>query len=278
QYGLSALNNGKINVDQFLAVNQAAGGYDIDGHRQTQREVADPAAVQAAYETGRVSQGGGDQHEVPIIDVNVYNDPTGDVHDRLRAFSMRDRLTGGDSPTDTRSDVAPNFQIWTRPSQGAPADNAILDTTSSGLGLEAVDVLDTWLDRLDRDRSSARRETKLANSRPAEAVDNCLDAAGKRISGIGLYRRPGPCTTPYPLHDDPRTAAGAPRANAILKCQLKPVASKDYKVPFNAAQLSRLRRIFPTGVCDWTRAGAGQVAPGPGNRRYDDRDDPASRT
>jgi hypothetical protein len=278
QYGLNALNAASISVDQFLAVNQAAGGYDIDGRHQTQREVADPNAVQAAYEDGRVSQGGGDQRKVPIIDVNVYADPAGDTHDRLRAFSLRDRLTGGNAK-DTRADVAPNFQIWTRRTTGATLNDATGNTTSGGrLGLDVVDVLNKWLDRLDGDRTAASREAKLVRSRPAEAVDNCLDAAGKRVSGIGIYRRPGPCTTPYPLHDDPRTAAGAPRANAVLKCQLKPVAPRDYKVSFKAAQLSRLRRIFPTGVCDWTRAGAGQVAPGPGNRVYDDRNDPASRT
>ena len=45
QYGLKALNAKKISVDQFLLVNQAAGGYTIDGRHQPQREVADPIAL-----------------------------------------------------------------------------------------------------------------------------------------------------------------------------------------------------------------------------------------
>ena len=77
QYGLKALNAKKITVDQFLAVNQGAGGYDIDGKHQTAREVADPVALQAAYDDGRVSTGAGDQRKVPIIDVNIYTDPAG---------------------------------------------------------------------------------------------------------------------------------------------------------------------------------------------------------
>ena len=85
QYGLKALNAKTISVDQFLLVNQAAGGYTIDGRHQPQREVADPVALQASYEDGRVSIGAGDQRKVPIIDVNIYTDPAGDIHDRFRA-------------------------------------------------------------------------------------------------------------------------------------------------------------------------------------------------
>jgi hypothetical protein len=240
--------------------------------------VADPIALQASYEDGRVSMGAGDQRKVPIIDVNIYTDPAGDIHDRFRAFSLRDRLTGGNAK-DSKDAVAPNFQIWTRGMPGTTLNEAIGNiTTGGGLGPEVVDVLNGWLDRLDRDRSGASRETQLAKSRPAEAVDNCIDATGKRISGVGIYQRPGPCTTPYPLHDDPRTGAGAPRSNAILKCRLKPIDPKDYKVPFTAAQQARLRRIFPAGVCDWARGGVGQVNPGPTNRTYDDRNDPAARS
>jgi hypothetical protein len=46
----------------------------------------------------------------------------------------------------------------------------------------------------------------------------------------------------------------------VLKCQLKPVEPRDYAVALTPADLSRLRRIFPAGVCDWTRPGVGQTA------------------
>jgi hypothetical protein len=38
------------------------------------------------------------------------------------------------------------------------------------------------------------------------------------------------------------------------------VSAADYKVKFSAAQLARLKAIFPTGVCDFSKPGVGQVA------------------
>jgi hypothetical protein len=279
QYGLDALNAGTISVDQFLAINQGVGGYDIDGQPQPGREEADPLALRAAYDTGRVSSGGGDLRQVPIIDGNIYTDPVGDIHDRFRAFSLRDRLTGTNE-TSSRPAAAPGFQIWTRSlPAGQGLTNALANiTTGGGLGPEALDVVDRWLDRISADHDGGDRLAQLARTRPPEAVDNCLDPAGQRLSAVDLYSKPGPCTTPYPLHGDPRTAAGAPRANDILKCQLRPIDRSAYRVAFTDQQLSRLRNIFPSGVCDWSRPGVGQGPPLVPNRVYDDRDDPAARS
>jgi hypothetical protein len=62
----------------------------------------------------------------------------------------------------------------------------------------------------------------------------------------------------YPAHADPRLAAGEPLAEDVLKCQLKPVAARDYTQALTAAQLARLRAIFPHGVCDYSRPGVEQ--------------------
>jgi hypothetical protein len=43
-----------------------------------------------------------------------------------------------------------------------------------------------------------------------------------------------------------------------MKCQLKPVSAKDYKVAFTAPELDELRQIFPTGVCDYSKPGVMQ--------------------
>jgi len=40
---------------------------------------------------------------------------------------------------------------------------------------------------------------------------------------------------------------------------LKPVDKKDYPASFTAADLQRLRTIFPGGVCNWTRPGVNQT-------------------
>jgi hypothetical protein len=36
---------------------------------------------------------------------------------------------------------------------------------------------------------------------------------------------------------------------------LKPIDSRDYKVVFSDAEMARLKRIFPGGVCDWSKPG-----------------------
>ena len=47
---------------------------------------------------------------------------------------------------------------------------------------------------------------------------------------------------------------------------LKPVDVKDYAVPFSAEQMSRLKVIFPEGVCDYSRPGI-EEQPTQGNWR-----------
>jgi Tannase-like family of unknown function (DUF6351) len=235
QYGLRALNRGTITVDQFLALNEDVGGYDINGRIVADRERSTPAEIRNAYATGRVLSGGGTLREMPIITVNLYSDPYGDIHDRLRLFTIRERLRGKDGKIDA------NEVIWTRPSTG---DIAAALTGTAFDPAAAVALLDRWL---------------TVGDRPKEAVDNCTDAEGRLISGPKIYTQPGPCRDLYPVFGDPRTAAGAPLINDRLKCRRSPVDPKRYKVPFSSAQLSRLRRIFPSGVCDWHQPGIGQV-------------------
>jgi len=54
--------------------------------------------------------------------------------------------------------------------------------------------------------------------------------------------------------------AGAPLADDIAKCQLKPLDPVDYEVSMTDEEWERLGWIFPEGVCDWTRPGVGQKA------------------
>jgi Tannase-like family of unknown function (DUF6351) len=234
QYGLKALNAGTISVDQFLELNRDIGGYDINGRPVATRERATSSEVRRAYATGRVLSGAG-LRTVPIITVNLYSDPYGDIHDRLRLFTIRERLR------DKSGKVDANEVIWTRPSSGNIA--AALTGTAFNPAA-AVALLDRWLTN---------------GYRPIEAVDNCTDANGKLISGPKIYEKPGPCRDLYPVFGDPRTAAGAPLINDRLKCQRRDVDVKQYKVKFTAQQAATLREIFPSGVCDWRKPGVGQV-------------------
>ena len=89
QYGLKALNDGVISVDQFLDLNERVGGFDIDANILPPggRTVADLEAARIAYQTGRLTNTGGGLSRSPIIDYRAYNDriPGGDVHLRFNS-------------------------------------------------------------------------------------------------------------------------------------------------------------------------------------------------
>jgi hypothetical protein len=258
QYGLAALNEGAIGVDEFVALNRGVGGYDIDGTITDERAEASFEAVLHAYETGRVSMGGGDLTAVPIIDVDVFDDPAGATADRFRAFSLRDRLVGGSGP-----DAAPGFQIWTT----TPADHDPIDS---------VAVMDDWLTALRADRSGGSLADALERNRPDDAVDECAGGGGTGGEETDEdVDEDDPCADRFPISGDPRTVAGAPRSNQVLKCELKPVDPADYEVDLTVDQLNRIQAAFPQGVCDWSGPSAGEMVPANPDRSYEDVPSPS---
>jgi hypothetical protein len=66
------------------------------------RTVADVAAVRLAYETGRLTNGGGGLATIPVIDFRGYSDDAknGDIHVRYHSFSIRERLRKANGRTD----------------------------------------------------------------------------------------------------------------------------------------------------------------------------------
>ena len=76
-----------------------------------------------------------------------------------------------------------------------------------------------------------------------------------KIDGVQTYDGEGLCNDLYPAFPTTRHVAGAPLANDIVKCVLKPISPDDYAVTFTAAERARLERSFPEGVCDWSRDG-----------------------
>ena len=264
QYGLTAVQDGALTIDQFLALNEGIGGYNADGVFQKTRTSATQPAVATAYETGRVSTGSGDQLKIPMLDVDVYNDADGDIHDRFRAFSLRDRLTRGGT-----AESAPGFQIWTR-------DPGTFRGASAGL--EAVAVVDRWLTAINKDTEGGARVEVLSRTRPATAVDNCVpEGASKPTGGVNIYDTAGPCKDDYPIAGDPRTAAGAPRSDDIIKCRLAAIDPTAYGVELTPAQFTKLGTVFPQGVCDYSNGGLGQTTPSMSDRSYEDVLTPGDR-
>ena len=249
QYGLGALQSGAISVDEFLELNEKIGGNDIDGNFVAKRSEGDPIALRAVYESGLMNSGGGGQVNVPIIHARPYTDAVGDIHDRHRDLTIRARLERANGRSD-------NQIIWTGPpidrSQGTRAQ--VVD-----FGALSLDTMNKWLDGITADPAPLST-AKVVKHKPADAVDACWDATGKKIVEKAVFDGKGTCNTLYPVHSEPRMIAGAGLTNDVLKCQLKKIDYAEYKVSFNEAQKARLAAIFPTGVCDFSKQGVGQGA------------------
>ena len=76
-----------------------------------------------------------------------------------------------------------------------------------------------------------------------------------QIEGVQTYDGEGVCNDLYPAFPTARHVAGAPLANNVVKCALKPISPDDYAVTFTADERARLERVFPGGVCDWSQLG-----------------------
>jgi hypothetical protein len=247
QYGLAALNNRQISLDEFLELNEKIGGNDIDGNFIPQRSVADPIALRAIYDSGLINSGGGGLASVPILHSRSYTDAIGDIHDRHRDLTIRARLERANGRSD-------NQVIWVGPPRQRNQPGGAGETDLSALSL---DTMNKWLDAIVADPAPLSTD-KVVRHKPAEAVDAYFDVAGKKFPEIATWDGKGEFNKVYPVHSEPRLVAGAPLTNDIAKCQLKPINFANYKVTFSDAQKTRLTKIFPTGVCDFSKPGVGQ--------------------
>ncbi|MBK8293726.1 MAG: hypothetical protein IPK93_02725 [Solirubrobacterales bacterium] len=240
QYGLEALAEGKISLNEFLDLNKLVGGFDVNGDFRAERSVGDPEALETIYKTGRINRGGGGNPGTPIIDVRRYADDRPNVHIFLPSYMMRARIraTNGGSPN----------HVMFRAS--GPVNNRAMEDA-------AIDTMSAWLDAIKADDSNASLPEKVAKNRPADAVDACWAGDGQRTDDPAEIGATGPCTTLYPPHSLPQQRAGKPLASLVYKCQLKPVNAADYGSP-NPAQVVRLNQIFPSGVCDYSKPGVGE--------------------
>jgi hypothetical protein len=237
QYGLAALNTGAITVDEFLDVNEKVGGTDIDGKVVADRTEGDPVALRAMYESGLKASYNAALANVPILMSRTYNDARGDIHDRQRDFVVRARLQKANGRVD-------NTVIW-------------IAATAAPMA-STLDTMNQWLDALVADTAPLSPD-KVVKHKPLDAVDTCWDASGTKIVEPASFDGKNKCNALYPVHSEPRLVAGAPLANDVMKCQLKPINFVDYKVTFNDAQKTRMKTVFSTGVCDFSKPGVAQV-------------------
>lgn len=237
QYGLRALNSGAISKEQFLHLNESVGGYDQDANYVPERSVGDPAAIRRYYQSGVHMSGGGGLAAIPIMNVGGSNEDAG-YHYSVFHFAARERLREANGHTD-------NFVMW----------RGLVSTD------DAFDTMARWIDAYKNDHGAGTQLEKVLRNRPANAVDTCFDAAGNAIQEPQTLS-PMPdsqCNVLFPTWELTRIIAGGPVSLGIMKCELKPVDSADYNVALTPEEFARLQRIFPDGVCDWSKPGTHQV-------------------
>ena len=256
QYGLQAFKDGIISFEQFVELNARIGGHDLNGVIVPgERARADADTVRIAYETGRLNTGQGGLRNLPILDVRGYTDgicsvapcpprdPTNvDVHDGYHTLVARARLLKANGNADNHVRLVAH-------EVGHRGPDSILGVVSP----QAVAQVDKWLTDILADTSDMPQAGKVAAHRPPDLVDACYTAADAKITDMDR------CAELFPIASDARIVAGAPLANDVLKCTLKPVDPNDYSMILSAEQLRALRRTFPEGVCDWSKPGVGQV-------------------
>jgi hypothetical protein len=144
---------------------------------------------------------------------------------------------------------------------GGNADNMVMQRGSAPDPATFATFIQ-WMDAIKADTSATPARQKTINNKPAAAVDGCWQNATTFIAQAQtLSNQPDTtCNTLFPSWTNSYYQAGGPLAANIMRCQLKPISLADYTVVFTPAEQARLNSIFPTGVCDWSQVGVGQVA------------------
>jgi hypothetical protein len=257
QYGLQALNDGTITPEQFVALNEGIGGYDQDANYVKNRVAANTDALKRAYQSGLILSGGGGLSSIPVMDVSgIMRDEAG-YHYQWFHFAMRDRMQQANGDTA-------NHVMWR--GKDVPFDKAWAGFMS-------------WVEAVHKDKSAKGQRAKVIADKPAQMVDGCWTSSTAFVKEKQVFGHTPDtsCNKTYPSWANPRFIAGGPLAANVMKCQLKPVNAADYKAKFTPDQMTRLKKIFTGGVCDFSKKGVSQVnvvpwasfGPSPVNLVYD---------
>jgi len=262
QYGLKAVQDGRISPEQFVDLNEKIGGLDIAGNYQPQRTLADLQGLERIYRTGLITYGR-ELGKYPIIDART--DDNHEMHNNSEWIFTRNRLLR------SNGHAANQVHWWENSNVVNPVGN--VSRPSAVTALRSFNLMDQWLAAIEADRSSQPHEKKVTRNKPAAARDACI------IDGVEYDWTTGSACETHPKKFTYlgliRMTAGGPVTNDVLKCQLKPLNRVDYGVTFTDAQWARLQSTFASGVCDYSKRGVAQRKPksswltfadGPGGR------------
>jgi hypothetical protein len=249
QYGLKAYRNGSISAEQFVELNEIIGGIDDDGEFRAERAVASPIALRRMFETGRINEGG-NLGQIPILDLRPNTDRKPEIHDPVNSEIMRARLI--------RSNGDARGQVIVRGEAEPTVPGSATVSGSRRMDLFALLKIDEWLANMAKDsRTSPTMAGKVVSNKPSDLItDVCLFADGSRIDEASDIHNSGPCGRRMPYFEEPRLAAGEPLIRDVLKCQLRPFRPADYP-KLSPALLTRLKAVFATGVCDYSKPSVG---------------------
>jgi Tannase-like family of unknown function (DUF6351) len=277
QYGLKALRDGNITPQEFLELNARVGSW-VDPDEMVQegrpflpvgtfdpwsarnmrlspdggvtpapRRQGDLAAMHAAYKRGLYFDG---DIDIPVIDWRHYLEEELDMHNSHQSFASRQRMLDHDGR-------ASNQVIWF--TDARPARQ--FDQTP-----EAFEVIDEWMANIRRHPGRG-----VARNKPARATDRCFTTQGQEIArGARVWDGildddddPGACTQAFPLHSTSRIVAGGPLRGGVYKCALQSVDRAIARRLYgswrpSSDEVARLKQIFPTGVCDYSRGDVGR--------------------
>jgi len=234
QYGLGALQQGLIQPEQFIDLNQKVGGLSIDIIQQPERTVGDALALVRAYRTGAIVTGS-NLDTVPIID-GRGPDP-GIAHDAVHVLHTRQRLMNEHGHHD-------NQLIWEGPT-------ALIGDLM--FALNALDAMDAWVGAIETDEGNRPLREKVLANKLADLTDSCFNGSG--VKALSTLCPPGI----VPKYSTPRIVAGDTIAAMTNKCQLKPLNRDDnYGLRgLTDPQWATMMEVFPDGVCDFSKPPVG---------------------
>jgi hypothetical protein len=234
QYGLKALLAGRISPTEFLDVNAKIGSFDMDYDPIPERTDADRPALERVYRSGAVNTAE-NLDEVAIIDLRGP-DP-GAFHDVYRTYVMRARL-------EREHGTAANQILW-RGQIPLIGDHNYVD--------QAIVAMDEWLGNVEQDDRDVPLSRKILEDKPKTLADRCTD-------GNGNEQPASVCDATVQAYSDPQIEGGMPYTDDNLRCTLKPLVRTDYgPVVFSDEQWAEMEKLFPRGVCDFTKPGEDRV-------------------
>jgi hypothetical protein len=237
QYGLNALLGGRITPAQFVDLNAKLGGLDVNADPIEARTSGDLASVANAYRTGLLNEF---DNTSQVAMINHGGPDPGIAHDYSHAVWSDLRLQRSQGHTDNRVE-------WFGPTP-------LLGDLR--WPVEAFTRMDQWLTAVEQDRRSVPLARKIVERRPAQLKDRCLADGIPGLVCQGDLVRTNLST--------PRQEAGGPVTNDVLACRRTPLDRSSYKllgavpVTFTDAEWATLQKVFPDGVCDWSKPGVGQ--------------------